>query len=98
MDACMPLLYSCHASACCCTAGGFLTYNNDVPKCLLTKSGPRTGRVDMNNTLGHWDLINHQLRQVWPVEVMHGSASASVQPFTVLLWCFTLNMSPICWC
>lgn len=53
-------------------AGGFLVYDNDVPPHLLAMAGPRTGMVEMNNTLGHWDLVNHQLRQVWAGLVVIG--------------------------
>jgi hypothetical protein len=58
--------YTSFALLCCgpALAGGFLVYDPDVPADLLANGGPRTGMIAMNNTLGHWPLVNHQLRLV----------------------------------
>lgn len=39
-------------------------YEPHIPKELMAAGGPRTGKMDINNTLGHFDLVNHQLKEV----------------------------------
>lgn len=45
-------------------AAGFLTYVPHIPGELLDKAGPRTHTMELDNTIGHFDLVNHQLREV----------------------------------
>ncbi|KAF6261030.1 hypothetical protein COO60DRAFT_1503789, partial [Scenedesmus sp. NREL 46B-D3] len=35
---------------------GFLAYESSIPKALLDGAGPRTGKMDINNTIGHFHL------------------------------------------
>jgi hypothetical protein len=43
---------------------GFLAYESSIPKALLDTGGPRTGKMDINNTIGHFELVNYQLKEV----------------------------------
>jgi hypothetical protein len=43
---------------------GFLAYESSIPKALLDAGGPRTGKMDINNTIGHFELVNYQLKEV----------------------------------
>jgi hypothetical protein len=43
---------------------GFLAYDSSIPKALLDSGGPRTGKMDINNTIGHFELVNYQLKEV----------------------------------
>lgn len=45
-------------------ADGFMYYEPQVPKELLAAAGPRTGKMDLANTAGHFALVNHQLKEV----------------------------------
>lgn len=49
---------------CCLPPDGFMLYAPHIPQELLAKGGPATGKMDVNNTLGHFALINHQLKEV----------------------------------
>lgn len=51
-------------SSCLLFADGFITYDSHIPKHLLDNGGPRTNTMDINNTIGHFELMNHQLREV----------------------------------
>ena len=46
--------------------GGFLVFTPDVPKAMLEAAVPPPGqqRLYLNGTVGHFDLMHHQLRQV----------------------------------
>jgi hypothetical protein len=44
--------------------GGFLAFDLQIPKDLLARAGPRTGKPDLPNAEGHFALVNHQLAQV----------------------------------
>lgn len=44
--------------------GGFLTFDPHIPQALLDKAGPQTGLMDIANTVGHFELVNYQLKQV----------------------------------
>lgn len=48
----------------CFPAAGFILYDSHIPKQLLDSGGPRTNQMDINNTLGHFDLVNYQLKEV----------------------------------
>lgn len=50
---------------------GFLAYESSIPRALLDGAGPRTGKMDINNTIGHFELVNYQLK-----EVRSGTAAA----------------------
>ncbi len=52
--------------------GGFLAFTPDVPQELLDAAPPPQGQphLVLNGTLGHFDLVHHQLRQV---PVIHGA-------------------------
>jgi hypothetical protein len=39
-------------------------YEPHIPKELLDSGGPRTGKMDIANTQGHFALVNHQLKEV----------------------------------
>lgn len=39
-------------------------YEPHIPKGLLSAAGPATGKMDINNTQGHFALVNHQLKEV----------------------------------
>lgn len=43
---------------------GFITYDSQIPKQLLDSGGPRTKQMDINNTVGHFELLNYQLKEV----------------------------------
>jgi hypothetical protein len=43
---------------------GFLAYESSIPKALIDAGGPRTGKMDINNTIGHFELVNYQLKEV----------------------------------
>jgi hypothetical protein len=43
---------------------GFLAYESSIPKALLDAGGPCTGKMDINNTIGHFELVNYQLKEV----------------------------------
>lgn len=58
------------------SAAGFLTYVPHVPKALLAVAGPRTHKMDLDNTLGHFDLVNHQLKEVTPGLCADGSPTS----------------------
>jgi hypothetical protein len=42
-----------------------MLYEPHIPQELLAAAGPGTGKMDVNNTLGHFALVNHQLKEVW---------------------------------
>jgi hypothetical protein len=44
--------------------GGFLAYTPDIPADMLKNSVPDRIRFTVNSTMGHFNLINHQLLQV----------------------------------
>jgi len=46
------------------TPGGFLTFTPQIPQSLLDRAGPRTNTMALDNTLGHFELVNHQLKQL----------------------------------
>jgi hypothetical protein len=48
----------------CLCAGGFIAYDPQIPKELLDNGGPQTHKMDINNTIGHFNLVNYQLKQV----------------------------------
>ena len=48
----------------CAAPGRFISYDPQIPKELLDNGGPRTGKMDINNTLGHFELVNYQIKQV----------------------------------
>jgi len=41
-----------------------MQYEPHIPKELLESAGPRTGKMDINNTQGHFALVNYQLKEV----------------------------------
>jgi hypothetical protein len=43
---------------------GFVTFNLDVPAELLKNAGPRTKMMNVENSVGHFELVNHQITQV----------------------------------
>jgi hypothetical protein len=57
-------LHAEHVTAETCETGGFLAYESTVPAELLQNGGPRTGKMDIQNTIGHFDLVNFQLKEV----------------------------------
>eukprot|EP00882_Tetradesmus_deserticola_P016394 GHRQ01017508.1.p1 GENE.GHRQ01017508.1~~GHRQ01017508.1.p1 ORF type:complete len:452 (+),score=165.32 GHRQ01017508.1:1428-2783(+) len=64
---------------------GFLAYESSLPKALLDAAGPRTGKMDINNTIGHFELVNYQLK-----ELRTAMALATVLNRTLVLpafWC-----------
>ncbi|KAI8466122.1 MAG: nucleotide-diphospho-sugar transferase-domain-containing protein [Monoraphidium minutum] len=65
--------------------GGFITFDPHIPKDLLDKAGPRTGKMDLANTAGHFELVNYQLKQL-----RHAFALATILGRAVILpdmWC-----------
>lgn len=66
-------------------AKGFLSFNLSIPADMLANAGPRTNGFDINNTAGHFALMNHQLRQL-----RHAFALASLSGRALVipqLWC-----------
>uniref|UniRef100_A0A383W3X9 Nucleotide-diphospho-sugar transferase domain-containing protein n=1 Tax=Tetradesmus obliquus TaxID=3088 RepID=A0A383W3X9_TETOB len=64
---------------------GFLAYESSIPRALLDGAGPRTGKMDINNTIGHFELVNYQLK-----ELRNAMALATVLNRTLVLpafWC-----------
>lgn len=64
---------------------GFLMFQPSIPQHLLEKSGPRTGRMDMANVVGHFELVNHQL-----VQIRQAMAIATVTGRALIMpeiWC-----------
>lgn len=45
-------------------ADGFIAYEPALSKQLLEGGGPRTNKMDIANTIGHFELVNHQLLEV----------------------------------
>jgi hypothetical protein len=39
-------------------------YEPTIPKKLLEAAGPATGKMDIDNTRGHFALVNHQIKEV----------------------------------
>eukprot|EP00803_Ostreobium_quekettii_P009210 evm.model.scf_772EXC.7 EVM.evm.TU.scf_772EXC.7 scf_772EXC:53561-60533(-) len=44
--------------------GGYLTFDMDVPSALLDTAGPRTHKIEVENVMGHFELVNHQIKQI----------------------------------
>lgn len=43
---------------------GFITFNFSIPADLLANGGPRTRNFAIENVVGHFELANHQLKQL----------------------------------
>eukprot|EP00878_Enallax_costatus_P007175 GHUV01007519.1.p1 GENE.GHUV01007519.1~~GHUV01007519.1.p1 ORF type:complete len:671 (+),score=160.19 GHUV01007519.1:272-2284(+) len=65
--------------------GGFIAYESHIPQHLMDTGGPRTNQMDINNTVGHFDLVNYQLK-----ELRNAFALATILNRTLILppfWC-----------
>ncbi|KAG1662326.1 hypothetical protein FOA52_011484 [Chlamydomonas sp. UWO 241] len=64
---------------------GFVTWTMDGIEPLLATAGPRTNKMDLENVVGHFDLVNHQI-----LRVRSAMAIATVLGRAVVipeLWC-----------
>jgi hypothetical protein len=62
-------------------------YEPTIPKKLLEAAGPATGKMDIDNTRGHFALVNHQIKEVR--KLLHGSvwsAHLVVMPLSHGCW------------
>lgn len=61
--------------------GGYLVYDSDVPAGMLSAAVPASlaagGRLDLNGTLGHFELVHHQLKQVTCAKVLSSLLSSA---------------------
>ncbi len=59
---------------------GFVTFKLDVPEALLKNAGPRTKKMNVENSDGHFELVNHQITQVGGRPVLRCTALCGTVP------------------